>query len=53
MDKQQVNIRLPKVIIQAVKEQADLVGLSYNDVYTTALFEHFLQKGFIHVKRER
>ena len=52
MDKQQVNIRLPKIIVKAVKEQADLVGLSYNDVYTVALFEYLSGKGLIRAKRE-
>ena len=52
MEKQQVNIRLPKILINAVKKQSEMLGLSNNDIYTTALFEYFMEKGLIDVKRE-
>lgn len=52
MDKQQVNMRLPKIITKAIQIQSEMLGMSKNDIYTIALFEYFIKRGLIDAKRE-
>lgn len=52
MERQQVNIRLPKIITDGVEKQASMLGISRNQVYIMILYEYLTMRGLIDVKRE-
>lgn len=52
MEKQQVNIRLPKTITKCVETEAKLVDVSKNTYYTMALYDYLTTKGLLNAKRE-
>lgn len=52
MERQQVNIRLPKIITDGVEKQANMLGISRNQVYIMILYEYLTMRGLIDVKRE-
>lgn len=50
MEKQQVNIRLPKVIADSFNSQSTQLGVPRNTLYTMALYEHLIKRGLLNVK---
>lgn len=52
MDKKQVNIRLPKDMVQCIKNQALLLGIHQSAIYTMALYDYLIERGLIDVKRK-
>ncbi len=50
MERKQVNIRLPKYMVQCIKNQALLLGVHQSALYTIALYDYLIKRGLIDVK---
>ena len=52
MERQQVNIRLPKIITKCVENEAKMIDVSRNTYYTMVLYEYLRSKGILDAQRK-
>ena len=52
MERQQVNIRLPKIITKCVENEAKMIDVSRNTYYTMVLYEYLRGKGILDAQRK-
>lgn len=52
MERQQINIRLPKIIAESYNRQSSLLDIPRNTLYTMALYEYLIKRRLINVERE-
>ena len=52
MERQQVNIRLPKTIVKCVENEAKLVDVSRNTYYIMAMYDYLRSKGLLDAERK-